>query len=89
MNADAHPSLLRVLRQGSWFVELPVALQEAIMRGSVVRSCDKGEVISLEDSPHSAAGLVELGFRRIHIPDLARLREAPEEKPSRAAQPRR
>jgi len=65
MNADAHPSLLRILRQGTWFSELPVPLQEAIVRGSVVRSFDKGQVLSLEDSPPKGLFVVLEGRVRV------------------------
>lgn len=65
MNADAHPSLLRILRQGTWFSELPVPLQEAIVRGSVVRSFDKGQVLSLEDS--SPKGLFVVLEGRVRV----------------------
>jgi CRP/FNR family transcriptional regulator, cyclic AMP receptor protein len=65
VNADAHPSLLRVLRQGTWFANLPVPLQEAIVRGSVVRSYAKGQVLSLEDSPPKGLFVVLDGRVRV------------------------
>ena len=65
MNADARPSLLRVLRQGAWFANLPVPLQEGIVRGSVVRSFAKGQILSLEDSP--AKGLFVVLEGRVRI----------------------
>jgi len=65
VKADAHPSLLRILKQGSWFADLPVALQEAIVRGSVVRSYQKGQVISLEDSPPKGLFVVLEGRVRV------------------------
>jgi CRP-like cAMP-binding protein len=65
MNADTHPSLLRVLRQGTWFANLPVPLQEAIVRGSVVRSFAKGQVLSLEDSPPKGMFVVLEGRVRV------------------------
>jgi CRP/FNR family transcriptional regulator, cyclic AMP receptor protein len=50
MITDAHPSLLRVLRQGAWFASLPLPQQETIVRGSVLRTYKKGRVVSLEES---------------------------------------
>jgi CRP/FNR family cyclic AMP-dependent transcriptional regulator len=65
MIADAHPSLLRVLRQGAWFASLPALQQEAIVRGSVLRTYRKGRVISLEDSAPKGIFVVLEGRVRV------------------------
>jgi CRP/FNR family transcriptional regulator, cyclic AMP receptor protein len=65
MITEAHPSLLRVLRGGAWFASLPAPQQEAIVRGSVLRSYKKGRVISLEDSPPKGLYVVLEGRVRI------------------------
>jgi len=48
---EAHPSVLKLLRQGAWFGGLPPALQELILRESVVRSYPKGQVVIREGEP--------------------------------------
>jgi CRP/FNR family cyclic AMP-dependent transcriptional regulator len=65
MIADAHPSLLRLLRRGAWFANLPEPQQEAIVRNSVLRAYEKGRVISLEDSPPKGIFVVLEGRVRV------------------------
>jgi CRP/FNR family transcriptional regulator, cyclic AMP receptor protein len=65
MIADAHPSLLRLLRRGAWFADLPVPQQEAIVRSSVLRAYKKGRVISLEDSAPKGIFVVLEGRVRV------------------------
>jgi len=65
MIPNAHPSLLRVLRQGDWFASVPASQQEAIVRNSVVRSYKKGRVIILDESPPAGLFVVLEGRVRV------------------------
>jgi CRP-like cAMP-binding protein len=58
MNEPTLRQVADILRRGSWFGSLPADLQNAILRRSVVRNAEKGQIIQLEDTPSEGLAVV-------------------------------
>lgn len=65
MSGGVTPWLLRLLREGLWFQQLPAPLQEGLLRRAVVRPFRRGQVICRAGRP--PAGLYGLLEGRVHV----------------------